>query len=175
MLGRHRWYISDKIKWDNIRDRMILTLVGHVSPEANIINNFELWGQSTFFFKIYLFICKYTVAVFRHSRRGSQILLRIVVSHHVVAGIWTLDLRKSSLEEQSGALTHWAISPAPRIHFYMQFMLHWKIVTFSWLHFLWKWDGRCLQNCTHAFYHCSWLIRPLHHSTEKIHALCAIK
>jgi hypothetical protein len=29
---------------------------------------------------------KYTVAVFRHSRRGSQILLRIVVSHHVVAG-----------------------------------------------------------------------------------------
>jgi hypothetical protein len=48
--------------------------------------------------KIYLFIiiCKYTVAVFRHTRRGSQILLRMVVSHHVVAGIWTLDLRKSS-------------------------------------------------------------------------------
>jgi hypothetical protein len=41
-----------------------------------------------FFFKIYLFIiCKYTVAVFRHTRRGSQILLRMVVSHHVVAGI----------------------------------------------------------------------------------------
>jgi hypothetical protein len=42
------------------------------------------------FFKrfIYLFIiCKYTVAVFRHSRRGSQISLRMVVSHHVVAGI----------------------------------------------------------------------------------------
>jgi hypothetical protein len=50
-----------------------------------------------FFFKIYLLIiCKYTVAVFRHSRRGSQISLRMVVSHHVVAGIWTLDLRKSS-------------------------------------------------------------------------------
>jgi hypothetical protein len=50
-----------------------------------------------FFFKIYLFItCKYTVAVFRHSRRGSQISLRVVVSHHVVAGIWTSDLRKSS-------------------------------------------------------------------------------
>jgi hypothetical protein len=47
--------------------------------------------------KIYLFIiCKYTVAVFRHSRRGYQILLRMVVSHHVVAGIWTQDLRKSS-------------------------------------------------------------------------------
>jgi hypothetical protein len=50
-----------------------------------------------FFFKIYLFIiCKYTVAVFRHSRRGSQISLGMVVSHHVVAGIWTLDLWKSS-------------------------------------------------------------------------------
>jgi hypothetical protein len=50
-----------------------------------------------FFFKIYFInICKYTVAVFRHSRRGSQILLQMVVSHHVVAGIWTLDLRKSS-------------------------------------------------------------------------------
>jgi hypothetical protein len=49
------------------------------------------------FFKIYLLIiCKYTVAVFRHSRRGSQITLRMAVSHHVVAGIWTLDLRKSS-------------------------------------------------------------------------------
>jgi hypothetical protein len=41
-------------------------------------------------------ICKYTVAVFRHSRRGSQILLEMVVSHYVVAGIWTSDLRKSS-------------------------------------------------------------------------------
>jgi hypothetical protein len=44
--------------------------------------------QDSFFFKIYLFIiCKYTVAVFRHSRRGRQILLQMVVSHHVVAGI----------------------------------------------------------------------------------------
>jgi hypothetical protein len=43
----------------------------------------------SFFFKIYLFIiCKYTVAVFRHTRRGRQISLRMVVSHHVVAGIW---------------------------------------------------------------------------------------
>jgi hypothetical protein len=41
-----------------------------------------------YFFKIYLFIiCKYTVAVFRHPRRGRQISLRVVVSHHVVAGI----------------------------------------------------------------------------------------
>jgi hypothetical protein len=41
-----------------------------------------------FFLKIYLFIiCKYTVAVFRHTRRGHQISLQMVVSHHVVAGI----------------------------------------------------------------------------------------
>jgi hypothetical protein len=47
-----------------------------------------------FFLKIYLFItCKYTVAVFR---RGRHISLQMVASHHVVAGIWTLDLRKSS-------------------------------------------------------------------------------
>jgi hypothetical protein len=40
------------------------------------------------FLKIYLLIiCKYTVAVFRHPRRGSQISLQMVVSHHVVAGI----------------------------------------------------------------------------------------
>jgi hypothetical protein len=50
-----------------------------------------------FFLKIYLFIiCKYTVAVFRHTRRGHQISLRMVVSHHVVPGIWTQDLWKSS-------------------------------------------------------------------------------
>jgi hypothetical protein len=46
--------------------------------------NFNLF----LFLKIYLFIiCKYTVAVFRHTRRGSQISLQMVVSHHVVAGI----------------------------------------------------------------------------------------
>jgi hypothetical protein len=37
------------------------------------------------FFKIYLY--EYIVAVFRHTRRGHQIPLQVVVSHHVVAGI----------------------------------------------------------------------------------------
>jgi hypothetical protein len=51
-----------------------------------------LWTKllffSLFFLKIYLFIiCKYSVAVFRHPRRGRQISLQMVVSHHVVAGI----------------------------------------------------------------------------------------
>jgi hypothetical protein len=40
-----------------------------------------------FVLKIYLsIICKYTVAVLRRTRRGHQISLRVVVSHHVVAG-----------------------------------------------------------------------------------------
>ena len=50
-----------------------------------------VFNRLNIFFKdlfIYLFIvCKYTVAVLRHSRRGSQISLRMVMSHHVVAGI----------------------------------------------------------------------------------------
>jgi hypothetical protein len=36
---------------------------------------------------LFIIINKYTVAVFRHTRRGSQISLRVIVSHHVVAGI----------------------------------------------------------------------------------------
>jgi hypothetical protein len=36
---------------------------------------------------LFIVICKYTVAVFRHTRRGRQISLWMVVSHHVVAGI----------------------------------------------------------------------------------------
>jgi hypothetical protein len=38
--------------------------------------------------EIYLFIiCKYTVAVFRHIRRGHRVPLQMVVSHHVFGGI----------------------------------------------------------------------------------------
>jgi hypothetical protein len=59
---------------------------------------------------IYLFICKYTVADFRHSRKGRQISLQMVVSHHMVAGIWTHDLWKSS--QCSYLLSH-LTSPTP--------------------------------------------------------------
>jgi hypothetical protein len=50
---------------------------------------FALVTDPPFFLRfIYLFIiCKYAVAVFRHSRRGSQISLQMVVSYHLVAGI----------------------------------------------------------------------------------------
>ena len=41
-----------------------------------------------FLFKdLFIVICKYTIAVFRHTRRGRQISLQVIVSHHVVAGI----------------------------------------------------------------------------------------
>jgi hypothetical protein len=74
----------------------------------NIYNIYLLDSQLVCFFYlfIYLFIyllyVKYTVAVFRRTRRGHQISLRVVVSHHVVAG----DLNFQPWEEQSGALTH---------------------------------------------------------------------
>jgi hypothetical protein len=69
---------------------------------------------------IYLFIiCKYTVAVFRHSRGGRQILLRMVVSHHVVAGIWTLDLWKSSR-------VLLPTEPSHQPDKYFQFMFSWN-------------------------------------------------
>jgi hypothetical protein len=51
---------------------------------------------STFKKKIlFIIIHKYTVAVFRRTRRGLQVSLWVVVSHHVVAGICNQDLRKS--------------------------------------------------------------------------------
>ena len=36
---------------------------------------------------LFIIVYKYTVAVFRHTRRGCQISLQMVVSHHVVAKI----------------------------------------------------------------------------------------
>jgi hypothetical protein len=51
-----------------------------------------------FFFKdLFIIICKYTVAVFRHTKRGHQISLQMVASHHVVARIWTQELQQSVL------------------------------------------------------------------------------
>jgi hypothetical protein len=44
---------------------------------------------------LFIIICKSNLAVFKCTRRGHQISLWMVVSH-VVARIWTQDLRKSS-------------------------------------------------------------------------------
>jgi hypothetical protein len=55
------------------------------------------------FFKIYLFIiCKYTVAVFRHSRRVESDL--VTDGCEPPCSCW--DLNSGPSEEQSGALTH---------------------------------------------------------------------
>ena len=41
----------------------------------------------SFFFNIrFIYLYEYTAAVLRHTRRGHQTSLQIVVSHHVVAG-----------------------------------------------------------------------------------------
>ena len=61
------------------------------------IRHLRRLNYTFFFFKdLFIIISKYTVAVVRRTRRGHQISLQVVVSHHVVAGIWTQDLRKSS-------------------------------------------------------------------------------
>jgi hypothetical protein len=71
-----------------------------VTPAPRIYNTSHLHTHThmhahvhTFFFfshfkkKFYLFyICEYTVAVFRQTKRGHLIPLQMVVSHHVVAG-----------------------------------------------------------------------------------------
>jgi hypothetical protein len=47
----------------------------------------SLEEQSVFFFlDLLVLISKYTVADFIHTRRGRQISLQMVVSHHVVGG-----------------------------------------------------------------------------------------
>ncbi len=39
-----------------------------------------------FFFQRFIYLCEYTVAVIRHTRRGHQIPFEMVVNHYVVAG-----------------------------------------------------------------------------------------
>jgi hypothetical protein len=47
----------------------------------------SLWSALLASAQRFIIIHKYTAAVFRHTRRGHQISLLVVVSHHVVAGI----------------------------------------------------------------------------------------
>jgi hypothetical protein len=66
-------------------------------PLPTLVNPARSGRPTRFWSKdLFIIIHKYTVAVFRYTRRGHQISLRVVVSHHVVAGIWTQDLWKSS-------------------------------------------------------------------------------
>ena len=71
-----------------------------------------------------IIIYKYTVAVFRCATRGHQISLQVVVSHHVVAGIWTQDLWKSS--QCSYPLSHLASPPTPILFHKCRCAKHWS-------------------------------------------------
>jgi hypothetical protein len=52
-----------------------------------LFDQVDFFPSFFFFFKIYLFyVYECTIALFRHTRRGHQIPLQMVVSHHVVAG-----------------------------------------------------------------------------------------
>jgi hypothetical protein len=75
---------------DLLCDRKLDSLSREKEKEIDCLHtrDTQVPNKLQIFFFVYLFIiCKYTVAVLRHSRRGSQTLLRMVVSHHVVAGI----------------------------------------------------------------------------------------
>ena len=82
-----------------------------------------------FFLKMYLFIrYKYTVAVFRHTRRGCQIPLQMVVSHHVIAGFELRTFRRAVT-----ALNRWAISPTQETEILVVILVacwssHWSIL-----------------------------------------------
>ena len=66
-------------KWMKLK-KIILSEV--TRPQKTNIGYFHF-----LFLKIYLFILyEYTVAVFRHTRRGHRIPLQMIVSHHVDAG-----------------------------------------------------------------------------------------
>jgi hypothetical protein len=82
--------------WTGCRHYPLLSQLGESCPDA------YSEGVGIFIFKIYLFIIyKYTVAVFRHTRRGHLISLQMVMSHQ--CSCW--DLNSGPSEEQSVLLT----------------------------------------------------------------------
>jgi hypothetical protein len=74
---------------------------------------------------LFFYLWEYTVAIFRHTRRGHGILLQMVVSHHVVAENW---ISRTSGRAVS-ALNRWAISPAPLLFFQGFFVVVFLTVT----------------------------------------------
>jgi hypothetical protein len=70
-----------------LQGKYVIWVVGFELSEQCIIPSLLYFLLVGFFLKITLLIIyKHTVAVFRHTRRGHQISLQMVVSHHVVAG-----------------------------------------------------------------------------------------
>jgi hypothetical protein len=85
-----------------------------ISKEEGLMWEFVTLLTSGFFFKRFIYsyyLYEYTIAIFRHTKRGYQIPLQMAVSHHVVAGNWTQDLWKS--------FNHWAISSAQPLASYL--------------------------------------------------------
>jgi hypothetical protein len=82
-LGRWTCKQSDRLQHSSLVPGCLAfdNLFSHLNTEK------KMPPFKSIFLKIYLFIiCKYSVAVFRHTRKGYQISLWMVVSHHVVAG-----------------------------------------------------------------------------------------
>jgi hypothetical protein len=71
---------------DSVKQSIPTHVVSSVIKRHHGLRDLD-WPQILFFFSQDLFhVCDYTVAVFRPTRRGRQILFQMVVSHHVVAG-----------------------------------------------------------------------------------------
>jgi hypothetical protein len=75
-----------------------LLLTSIVPVDVSIFNiSLNTFHFLYFFLDLFLFILFIQVhCSFRRTRRGHQIPLQMVVSHHVIAGNWTQDLWKSS-------------------------------------------------------------------------------
>ena len=66
----------------------------------------------SFLFSSYLFcLYEYTVAVFRYTRRGSQISLQMAVRH-----LWLLEIELRTCGRAASAPNHQAIFPAPYLN-----------------------------------------------------------
>ena len=70
---------------------------------------------------LFIIIHKYTVADFRHARKWRQISLPVVVSHQLIAEIWTQDLQKSS---QCSYPTEPSSQPLP---FQTKYFIHFNV------------------------------------------------
>jgi hypothetical protein len=84
---------------------LLVSLPWFVQHPILIRTRFEKSG--IFLFLFFVWEC----AVFRHTKRVHHIPLQMVMSHHVVAGNWTQDLRKSS--QCSWLLSHLSSLPTP--------------------------------------------------------------
>jgi hypothetical protein len=65
--------------------------VGWALPNPSLNKKMSYrFAYNPFFLKkkkeLFVYVYEYIVAVFRHTRRGHQIPLQMVVNHHVVAG-----------------------------------------------------------------------------------------